>query len=71
MNLIKKIYSLFKKFLKKEDIKMLNQPIVKDLNRDKNKFIDSLKVNIVKNKKKVETLTCFGDGLGIQKKITY
>ena len=73
MSFIKRICSFFKKvFNKKDDIKMIEQPIKKDLSEEKNKFIDSIKINIVKNKKrKVETLTCFGDGLGIQTKISY
>ena len=39
----------------------------------KKNFINSLKIELEhkKNKKKVETLTCFGDGLGIQKKLSY
>ena len=38
------------------------------INRDS--FIKDLKVN-VKKKKKIETLVCEGDGLGIQRKMTY
>lgn len=67
---IKKIISLIKKiFNKQEEIKILESP---KQQIEKNNFIESLKINVnAKSKdKKVQTLICFGDGLGIQKKIT-
>lgn len=69
MKIIENIVVFFKKIFKKEeDIKMLETPI--NANEDKANFMNSLKVNIVKaRKKKVETLVCEGDGLGIKKKI--
>lgn len=74
MNFIKNIVLFFKKILKKQNnIKMLNMPEKKIEEKKKNDFINSLKVHIEKKhkKKKVETLTCFGDGLGIQTQIDY
>lgn len=66
MNFIKNIFLFFKRILKKEQgIKMLEAPA------EKTNFVDSLKINEVKEKKKVETLICVGDGLGIQTKISY
>lgn len=72
MNFIKKICSFLKKIFHKEDsVKMLQTPVERAKGHDKENFIDSLKINVIKEKKKVETLTCEGDGLGIQSKITY
>ena len=73
MNIIKNIIVFFKKiFNGKNNIKMIEAP-VNSLKEEKTDFVNSLKVNIVQKhkKKKVETLTCFGDGLGIQNKMTY
>lgn len=73
MNIIKGIISFIKRlFSGKDDIKMIEAPVNTIDKEDKNNFINSLKINMVlKSKKKVETLTCFGDGLGIQTKIKY
>ena len=74
MKLLKSIINFFKKILKKSnDIKMIESPKEYVNNSNQESFINSLKVNIPpkKKKKKIETLTCFGDGLGIQNKITY
>ena len=73
MNFFKNIISRIKKiFNKHEDIKMLEEPKVINNSNAKDEFIKSLKVNINKviKKKKVETLICHGDGLGINNKIT-
>lgn len=72
MNFIKNIILFFKRlFNKEENIKMLDAPVETVKKEDKANFVNSLKVNIVQNKKKkiVETLTCVGDGLGIKPKI--
>lgn len=72
MNIFKKLFLSIKNiFIKKNEIKKLPEP-ENDINQDsRNKFIESLKVTSIEktNKKKVETLICNGDGLGIQKKI--
>lgn len=72
MNIFKKLFLSIKNiFIKKNEIKKLPEP-ENDINQDsRNNFIESLKVTPLKkiNKKKVETLICNGDGLGIQKKI--
>lgn len=52
-------------------MKMLEEPAKEETLKKKSIFMDSLKVNIIKKKKEVKTLTCTGDGLGIQTKITY
>ena len=58
-------------FVKQDEVKKLqesNDPIEQN---EKEYFIESLKINTTEKrlKKKVETLICNGDGLGIQKKI--
>lgn len=74
MNFIKNIIEFFRNIFHKEsDIKMIEAPIESLKEDAKTNFLNSLKVNIEqkKKKKKIETLTCFGDGLGMQNKITY
>ena len=74
MNFIKNILAFFKNIFDKEnDIKMIEAPMENLKEDNKTSFLSSLKVNIEqkKKKKKIETLTCFGDGLGMQNKITY
>ena len=61
-------YAIKNLFHKKNDIKYLEAPKVTIDNNQRNDFLDSLKVNLVKrNKVKVETIICPGDGLGFQK----
>lgn len=74
MNIIRKIIELLKNIIhKKNNVKMLDS--AKELKHEGNKkdFKDSLKVNSIQKtkKKKVETLVCPGDGLGIYNKISY
>lgn len=73
MNIIRKMILLIKNiFIKQDEVKKLIEPKI-TLNEDKKEsFIESLKITITekRSKKRVETLTCNGDGLGIQKKIT-
>lgn len=71
--MIKKIFLFFKKiFIKDNTIKTIQAPIKTVSKEPSNNFIASLKSGVVKKKKKeVETLTCFGDGLGIQNKINF
>lgn len=69
MNLITKIFSLLQKIFHKEEIKMIEASTQNYSSSDeKSKFIQSIKI---KKNKKVETLVCEGDGLGIQKEISY
>ena len=59
-------------FVKQEEIKALEEP-KQIINQEKKiNFVESLKITTTekKNKKRIETLTCEGDGLGIQKKIS-
>lgn len=71
MNIIKIVGAFFLKIFRKENVKMLEAP--KDIKKEeKSDFINSLKINITYNQKaKIETLTCFGDGLGIRNSISY
>ena len=49
---------------------MLEAPVKSATNKDE--FINSLRINtVIRKKKKVETLICDGDGLGIQNSILY
>ena len=73
MNIIRKMILFIKKiFIKQDEVKKLIKPqiIVKEDKKDN--FIESLKITTTEKttKKRVKTLTCNGDGLGIQKKIT-
>lgn len=73
MNIFKKILEKLKNmFIKKEKIAMLEEG-KNSLVEERNSFKESLKVKIEKiyRKKKVETPICYGDGLGIKKKIEY
>lgn len=71
MNIIKKIISFLNNiFHRDNNVKMLGKPVIEE--KGTNSFLENLKVSIKERKnKKVETLTCTGDGLGIQNKIEY
>lgn len=73
MKIIRKMILFIKSiFVKQEAIKALEEP-KQIINQEKKiNFIESLKITTTekKNKKQIETLTCEGDGLGIQKKIS-
>ena len=74
MNIIKKMLLFIKnKFANHNEVKELQEPKVSQEQDRKTAFIESLKTAATdkKEKKKVETLTCDGDGLGIQNKITF
>ncbi len=71
MNVIKKIFSLIQRIFNKEETKMIEATTQHHNNHKKSEFVESLKIAKVRKKNKVETLVCDGDGLGIQKKITY
>lgn len=74
MNIFKKIFQKIKSiFTKKEEIVMLEEG-KENLNDQRDKFKETLKVKIEKiskSRKKVESHICYGDGLGIKKKIEY
>ena len=73
MNIIRKmILSIKKIFVKQDEVKRLQEPKIVIEQDKKESFIESLKIATTekKNKKLIETLTCEGDGLGIQKKIS-
>ena len=59
-------------FIKQDEVKKLIEPKITVKEDKKDSFIESLKITTTekRTKKRVETLTCNGDGLGIQKKIT-
>ncbi len=73
MNIIRKVILFIKNiFAKKDEVKKLAEPKI-IVNEDKKEtFMESLKITTTpkRTKKRVETLTCDGDGLGIQRKIT-
>lgn len=73
MKWIINIFLFFKKiFYHEEQIKMIDGSVTTETGDNKTNFLNSIKVNLVeKKRKRVETLTCVGDGLGIQKKIEY
>lgn len=75
MEMIKNIFSFFKKiFNKKQEPKMIDTPIQPIKQEDNTDFINSLKANLTQKynkKQKVEVNLCVGDGLGIQTKISY
>lgn len=73
MSFIKKIFEIMKNVFNKKSVKkMIQEPIETQQNKEKLNFTNSLKVDIPKPKKKeVETMICYGDGLGIQNKINY
>ena len=72
MNIFKRVWRKIKNiFAKKEEMVMLNEG---EDNFKKECFKEVLKVkfeNVLKNTKKVETHICYGDGLGIKKKLEY
>lgn len=74
MNIIKEVILFIKNiFIKQDEIKKLEEPKIIVREDNKVSFMESLKVTNVDGriKKRIETLVCEGDGLGIQKKITY
>ena len=73
MSIIRKMILFIKNiFVKQDEVKRLQEPKIVIVQDKKESFIESLKIAITekRTKKRVETLTCNGDGLGIQKKIT-
>jgi hypothetical protein len=73
MNIIRKMILFIKNiFIKQDEVKKLIEPKITVKEDKKDSFIESLKITTTekRTKKRVETLTCNGDGLGIQKKIT-
>jgi len=74
MNILKKVLEIFKNiFTKKEKIVMLNEG-ENNLTEKRKTFKEGLKIkipSITENRRKVETHICYGDGLGIKKKIEY
>ena len=73
MNIIKKVILFIKNiFIKQDEVKKFLESRIIVHEDKKESFIESLKITTIdkRAKKRVETLTCNGDGLGIQKKIT-
>ena len=74
MGIFKRIVNYFKNiFMKNEKVKEIEAPKYEENLKTRNDFIEKLKVNIIEKRKnkKIETLICEGDGLGIKNKITY
>ena len=73
MSIIRKMILFIKNiFVKQDEVKRLEETKIVIEQDKKENFIESLKIATTekRTKKRVETLTCNGDGLGIQKKIT-
>lgn len=73
MNIIRKMILFIKNiFIKQDEVKKLVEPKITIKEDKKESFIETLKITTTEKRtnKRVETLTCNGDGLGIQKKIT-
>ena len=73
MNIIRKVILFIKNIFDKQDeVKKLPEPKIIVNEHKKERFIESLKITTSqkRTKKRVETLICNGDGLGIQRKIT-
>ncbi len=73
MSIIRKIILFIKNiFVKQDEVKRLQEPKIIIEQDKKESFMESLKIATTekRTKKRIETLTCNGDGLGIQKKIT-
>ena len=73
MSIIRKMIKIKKNiFVKQDEVKRLEETKIVIEQDKKENFIESLKITTTEKriKNKVETLTCNGDGLGIQKKIT-
>lgn len=71
MQILRRIINLLKNTFAKKEVKEIGEPskVLLD-DKEKDCFINKLKEKIVTHKsKKVETLECPGDGLGIQIKI--
>lgn len=73
MSFVKRVFFFIKKRFYKENVKMIESISGVITKNEKESFIKSLKKDNFKKieKKKIETLICEGDGLGIQGKITY
>jgi hypothetical protein len=75
MEILKRIIKFFKRKLEnKQQYIMIDSPIEQINNDSKTDFINSLRANISEQynrKKKVEVNECVGDGLGIQRKLSY
>lgn len=70
MNFIRKVILFIKNiFIQQDEVKTLAEPKIIVEEDKKERFIQSLRVATTERraKKKIETLICEGDGLGIQK----
>ncbi len=73
MNIIRKMILWIKNiFIKQDEVKKLVEPKIIVKEDKKHSFIESLKITTTEKttNKRIETLICDGDGLGIRKKIT-
>jgi len=65
MKFMEKVILFFENIFSSKKVKRLGMPEEETtLKKEKNDFVEKLKIE--KKKVKIETLTCFGDGLGIQ-----
>ena len=56
-----------------EEVNINKKKVDSRNSNDKEKFVNSLRISVKEKlyRKKIETLVCEGDGLGIQKRIRY
>ena len=73
MNFIKKVLEhIFNLFNGKKEVLKLEEGGTRIKNDERNKFLNGLKIkDILNSKNKIETLLCYGDGLGRKNKIKY
>ena len=72
MNIFEKFLFYIKKIFKKsEEIKLIESSKGELKESKKEKFYNSIKFKVISKNKKIETLTCRGNGLGIQKRFIY
>ena len=70
-NFLKNIFNLFKNLFNKRKIKTIPEKSIVRVPNKNDAFRESLRVDFVKDKKKIRTLVCYGTGLGIHNKISY
>lgn len=71
MKILNKISIFLRNLFHKDIPKQIEAP--KTMQKEKDDFLNSIKVDLDKkeSKRKVETMVCPGDGLGIQNRIQY
>ena len=68
-----RIIEFFKRLFSRKKQKLIAEPKEERLKANKDKFLNSIKVEAQEKtkKNKIKTMICDGDGLGISNKMTY